>query len=155
MFCNFTLCCRLLSIKIKVSGIRHKMPFLRYFWWMDMLRFRDIDQKLLGVTFDQWRPIWLVEFTVLLCFIWSFLNCLLDSWNWKTNTYNLKTNLYVGQHINVIISGTTEIVRVQFVYPWATNNTFPLVKLDTTGQLVRLEDLAPKLGNRTSFFIKH
>ena len=48
-----------------------------------------------------------------------------------------------ANNINVIISGTTAIVRARFVDPWATNiKYFPLVKLDTTGQLVRLEDLA-------------
>ena len=38
-----------------------------------MLRFPDIGQNILGVLFDQWRPVWQVEFPVLLCFILSFL----------------------------------------------------------------------------------
>ena len=85
-----------------------------------MLRFRDIGHKLPGVTFDQWRPIWLVEFTVLLCFILSFLY-----WGLGQLTHTIWKQIYMSaNNINVIISGTTAIVRVRFVDLWATNITF-------------------------------
>ena len=48
----------------------------------------------------------------------------LDSWNWKTSTYNLKANLYVGQHylcdnFRNNCNSASSICR-----PLTTNNTF-------------------------------
>ena len=62
----------------------------------------------------------------------------MDSWNTQPENKFMSVN-----NINVIISGTIATVRVRFVDPWATNiKYFPLVKLDTSSQLVRLKDLA-------------
>ena len=75
-----------------------------------MLRFRDIGRNIWPVVSDLTSGIHCV---VVFHLIVLEFGC----WNWKTNTYNLKTNAYL------IISGTPAIVRVRFVDPWVTNNT--------------------------------
>ena len=107
MLWNLTLLCRLLSIKIKVSGIKYLFKILLVKGNASSMRHR---QKTSG------RNIWPVAFTVLLCFILSFLN-----WdvNWTVETWQSENKFMSA---NNIISGTTAIVRVRFA-PWATNNT--------------------------------
>ena len=134
MLCNLTLLCRYLSIEIKVLGI--KCLFKDTFG--DRICF-DIGQKLLWVTFDQKRPIWLVEFTMLLSFILYFLySGVFGCWTVETEkqTQTIWKQMYLSaNNINMIISGQTAIVRVWFVDPWTSNNTFhwlnwtPLVNL--------------------------
>ena len=89
-----------------------------------MLQIRDIDQELLGVTFYQWRPIWRVIHCVVV-----FHLIVLDFGCWtvetEKQTHTIWKQIYMSaNNINVIISGTTAIVQVWFVDPWATNNTF-------------------------------
>ena len=88
-----------------------------------MLRFRDISQNLPGVTFDQWHPIWPVEFTAV---VFHFITLEFGCWTVETEkqTHTVWKQIYMSaSNINVIISGTTAVVQVWVVNPWATNNT--------------------------------
>ena len=122
IICNLTLLCRLLSIKIKVSGIKRLFKILLLIGYASIPRHRP---KTSG------RNIWPVA-----CNLISRIHCVvifhliileLGCWTVENEkqTHTIWKQIYLSaSNINGIISRTTAIVRVRFVDPWATNNTF-------------------------------
>ena len=120
MACSFIG--RLLSVEIKVSGIKCLFNVLLVIGYASIPRHRP---KTSG------RNIWpvasnltsrihrVVEFHLI---VLEFGCSTVET---EKQTHIIWKQIYISaSNINVIISGTTAIVRVQFVDLWATNNTF-------------------------------
>ena len=122
MLCNLTLHCRLLSIEIKVSDIECPFKILLLIGYTSIPRHRP---KTSG------HNIWPVASNLtsgIHCVVvFHFIVLEFGCWTVETEkqTHTIWKQLYMSaNNINVIISGTTAIVWVRFVDPWATNNTF-------------------------------
>ena len=122
MLCNFTLLCRLLSIEIKVSGIKCLFKILLVIGYASIPRYRPKTSR---------RNIWPVASNLtgrIHCVVVFHLTVLgFGCWTVETKkqTHTVWKQIYMSaNNINVLISGTTAIVRVRFVDPWATNNTY-------------------------------
>ena len=122
MLCNLTLLCRLLSIKIKISGIKCLFKTLLVIGYTSIRRHRP---KASG------RNFWPVASNLtrgIHCVVVFHLIVLeFGCWTVETEkqTHTMWKQIYMSaSNINVIISGTTAIVRIRFVDPWTTNDTF-------------------------------
>ena len=121
MLCNLTILCRLLSIKMKVSGIKCLFKILLMIGYTLIPRHRP---KFSG------RNIWPVKSNLtsgIHCVVLFHLIVLeFGCWTVETEkqSHTIWKQIYISaNNINVIISGTTAIVRVWFVDPWASDNT--------------------------------
>ena len=122
LLCNFTLLCRLLSIETKVSGIKCPLKIFLVIGYVSIPRHRP---KVSG------RNIWLEASNLtsgIRCVV-VFHLIVLEFGCWTVETEKQTLTIWKqinmsANNINVIISGTTAIVRVRVVDPWATNNTF-------------------------------
>ena len=122
MLCNFTLHCRLLSIEIKVSGIKCPFKIHLVIGYASIPRHRP---KRSG------RNIWPIASNLtsgIHCIV-VFHLIILEFGCWtvetKKQTHTIWKQFYMSvNNINVITSGTIAIVRVLFADPWANNNTF-------------------------------
>ena len=121
ILCNLTLFCRLLSIEIKETRIKCLFKNFLLIWYASIPRHRP---KTSG------RNIWPVASNLtsrIHCAVVFHLIVLeFGCWTVETEkqTHTIWKQIYMSaSNINMIISGTTAIVRVQVVDPWTTNNT--------------------------------
>ena len=120
MLCNLTLLCRLISIEIKIWGIKCLFKLTLVIGYASIPRHRP---KTSG------RNIWPVASnltTGIHCVVVFLIVLEFGCWTVETDkqTHTIWKQIYVANNINVIISGTIALVRVRFVDPWATNHTF-------------------------------
>ena len=123
MLCNRTLLYRLLSIEINVSGTKCLFKILLVIGYASIPRHRP---KTYGRNIC---PVASNLTSGIHCGIVFHLSVLeFRCWTVETGkqTHTIWKQMYMSANniINVIISGTTAIVRVRFVDSWATNNTF-------------------------------
>ena len=122
MLCNLTLICRLLSMVLKFSCIKCLFKILLVIVYASIPRYRPKASR---------RNIWPVASNLtsrIHCVVVFHLTDLeFVRWTVETEkqTHTNRKQIYMSaNNINVIISGTIAIVRVRFVDPLATNNTF-------------------------------
>ena len=121
MLCNLTLLCRLVSTKIKVSDTKCLFKILLVIWYASISRHMS---QTCGR--NSW-PVASNLTTGFHCVVFHLIVLEFGCWIVKTEkqTHTVWNQMYMSANdINVIISGTAAIVRVRFVDPWATNNTF-------------------------------
>ena len=120
MLCNLNLFCRLLSIEIKVLGIKCLLKILLVIGYASIPRHRPKTSR---------SNIWPVVFNLTSRIHCKYMCCCLEFGCWTAETEKQTHTIWKQictsvNNINAIISGRTAILRVRFVDPWGINNTF-------------------------------